>query len=357
VLGFVREKYEGKKVFITGHNGFKGTWLSFLLSEIGAEVAGFSNKEVKKEDHFSQLGLSQAIRNYSGDIRQQLVLSEAIDEFEPDFVFHLAAQALVRSSYDDPEDTFSTNVMGSVNLLNAVRSCPSVKSLVFVTSDKCYQNNEWVWGYRENDRLGGKDPYSASKAAAELVFESYKNSFLNKSSNLGAASVRAGNVVGGGDWSQDRIIPDCVRAIISGKSIELRNPQSTRPWQHVLEPISGYVLLGAVLSDDPIKFGGAWNFGPKMEKMRTVEQIASIFIDVFGKGSIVKNNTTPGDYEEATLLQLNCEKAHQILKWQPKWNVDEAIEHTVEWYKRTLSGEKATTVTRQQLELYFGERL
>ena len=239
--------FKGRRVFITGHSGFKGSWLAFLLNEIGAEVFGYALPPVGKNNHFELLGLAQLIEHVEADIRDEEKLTAAMGEIQPEFVFHLAAQALVRHSYSDPKTTFETNVMGSVNLLEAVRKCESVRSLVYITSDKCYENREWLWGYRENDQLGGHDPYSASKASAEMVFSAYARSFFFDRPDLGAASARAGNVIGGGDWAVDRIIPDCIRAIESDKPIHLRNPFATRPWQHVLEPIAGYLLLAAQL--------------------------------------------------------------------------------------------------------------
>jgi len=265
--------FSGRRVFITGHTGFKGSWLAFLLKEVGAEVMGFALPPATKTNHFDLLRLDKKIKHVVGDIRDSLFLAETIDKFQPEFVFHLAAQALVRPSYDDPVGTFSTNVIGSVNLLDAVRRCASVRSLVYITSDKCYENVEWIWGYREVDQLGGRDPYSASKAAAEIAFSSYDRSFFEVRPLMGAATTRAGNVIGGGDWAVDRIIPDCIRAIEMGEPIRLRNPLATRPWQHVLEPLSGYLLLAAKLYDEPKSWGGAWNFGPTSNEVRTVKML------------------------------------------------------------------------------------
>lgn len=255
-MNSIMKIFKGKRVFITGHTGFKGSWLAFLLCEIGADVMGFALPPATTMNHFNLLNLDKKIKHVVGDIRDASLLSATLNKFKPEFVFHLAAQALVRPSYSEPAATFSTNVIGSVNLLDAVRLCESVRSLVYITSDKCYENVEWIWGYRENDQLGGRDPYSASKAAAEIVFSSYVRSFFEQNTSLGAASARAGNVIGGGDWALDRIIPDCIRAIEVGDPIRLRNPAATRPWQHVLEPIAGYLLLAARLYDEPKLWGG-----------------------------------------------------------------------------------------------------
>ncbi len=344
--------YKGKKVFITGHTGFKGTWMTFLLNELGADVMGFALSPIGERNHFDMLNLGSKIKHKIGDVRDRNALNEAINSFQPEFVFHLAAQALVKKSYEDPVDTFDSNVMGSVNLLDAVRHCDSVKSLVYITSDKCYENLEWVWGYRENDRLGGHDPYSASKAAAEIVFSAYARSYFYSRPNLGAATTRAGNVIGGGDWALDRIIPDCVRAIEASNPILLRSPKATRPWQHVLEPISGYLLLGANLYNEPKKFEGSWNFGPPSSEVRTVFEVASSIIEHLGKGSIeVLNSET--QVHEAQLLQLNCDKAHQQLDWYPRWNVDETLKATAQWYKDFLEGGNVEDITRSQLNNYF----
>jgi CDP-glucose 4,6-dehydratase len=263
------------------------------------------------------------------------LLNKTINEIQPEIVFHLAAQALVRYSYYEPKITFETNVSGSVNLLESIRKAPSVKSLIYVTSDKCYKNKEWLWGYRENDELGGRDPYSASKAAAEIVFSSYYDSFFIHNSNIGVASVRAGNVIGGGDWANDRIIPDCIRSLINGKAIEIRNPLSTRPWQHVLEPLSGYILLAQKLHENPKQYSGSWNFGPSIKSIKTVKELTEKVISIFGNGSI---NFCPTDdiKHEAGLLHLNCDKAIHQLGWGPTWTFEQTIINTVDWYKKYL---------------------
>lgn len=352
----VFESFSGKRVFVTGHTGFKGTWLTFLLKEIGADVMGFALPPEPGPSHFQLLDLKTRINHVVGDIRDGSALHGALQTFRPEYVFHLAAQALVNKSYNDPVGTFGSNIMGSVNLLDAVRQCDSVRSLVYITSDKCYENNEWVWGYRESDLLGGHDPYSASKAAAEIVFSAYARSYFSTRPDLGAATTRAGNVIGGGDWAEDRIVPDCIRSIEMNKPIRLRNPQATRPWQHVLEPLSGYLLLAAQLRSQPEKFTGSWNFGPSTAEVRNVQEVASAIIQQLGRGLIEISNSQQY-HHEARLLQLNCDKAHQLLGWRPRWHVDKTLASTAEWYKTIMDGGKADTITRTQLQDYFPELL
>ena len=346
--------FVGKRIFITGHTGFKGSWLAFLLKEIGADVMGYALPPESTPNHFGLLQLASHIKHVEGDIRDAAALSAAMQSFQPEYVFHLAAQALVKKSYQDPVGTISANVLGSVHLLEAVRQCASVLSLVYITSDKCYENVEWVWGYRENDRLGGHDPYSASKAAAELMFSAYARSYFNHRATLGAASTRAGNVIGGGDWAADRIIPDCIRAIESNQVIRLRNPMATRPWQHVLEPLSGYLLLAARLGEQPATYAGAWNFGPSTHEVRTVHDVATTITQHIGKG-VVEVETSVDQVHEARLLQLSCDKANQLLGWNPRWDVDKTLEATAHWYSRVLAGSDAMAITRAQIYEYFPE--
>ncbi|MDF1827365.1 MAG: CDP-glucose 4,6-dehydratase [Legionellaceae bacterium] len=344
----------GKRVFITGHTGFKGSWLTFLLKEIGCEVMGYALPPESKPSHFELLQLEHHIAHISGDVRDFDALNNAMQSFQPEYVFHLAAQALVKKSYQDPLLTVGSNVLGSANLLEAVRQCDAVRSLVYITSDKCYENVEWVWGYRENDRLGGHDPYSASKAAAELIFSAYVHSYFNARTDLGAASTRAGNVIGGGDWAADRIIPDCIRAIEQEGIIQLRNPTATRPWQHVLEPLSGYLVLAAELREQPEKYAGAWNFGPSTYEVRTVHEVATTITQHLGRGKVEVEAS--GEHpHEAQLLQLNCDKAHQLLNWNPRWDVSQTLAATSQWYKSVMEGENAMEVTLRQLHEYFPE--
>jgi len=355
-LQTLEQSFSGKRVLLTGHTGFKGSWLAFILNEVGAEVTGLALPPVSAPNHFDLLKLDRKINHVVADIRDTAVVTKTVKDFQPEFVFHLAAQALVRPSYDDPVATFSTNVMGSINLLEAVRQCETVRSLVYITSDKCYENFEWIWGYRENDQLGGRDPYSASKAAAELAFSTYSRSFFEYRPKLGAASTRAGNVIGGGDWAVDRIIPDCIRAIQADQPIRLRNPLASRPWQHVLEPLAGYLLLAARLYEEPKKWGGTWNFGPSTQEVRTVKNVAEAIVGHIGKGRIEVVESQK-QVHEAHLLQLNCDKAQQLLGWYPRWNVEKTLEATALWYKSHMNGGKAEAITVAQINEFFSEQL
>ena len=351
------ELFRGKRVFVTGHTGFKGTWLIFLLKELGAEVFGYAlTPESASPSHFNLLGMQDKMNHVVGDVRDSSSLNAAMQSFQPDIVFHLAAQALVKKSYEDPTITFDTNVMGSVNLLDAVRQCSTVRSLVYITSDKCYENVEWVWGYRENDRLGGHDPYSASKAAAEILFSAYSRSFFASRPNLGTATARAGNVIGGGDWAADRIVPDCIRAIENKLPIQLRNPNATRPWQHVLEPLSGYIMLAAKLYEEPKRYGGSRIFSTSTSEVRTVHDVAKAIVQTLGRGTIDIVGSQDHLYE-ARLLQLNCDKAHQDLGWHSRWGVDKTFLTTAEWYKAVMAGGDVESITRAQLQEFFPELL
>lgn len=346
------EIFKKKRILITGDTGFKGSWLAYWLHHLGAEVYGFALPPERDYDHYAALGLQKLIHHQGGDVREFDGIHEFMKKTRPEFVFHLAAQPLVRKSYNEPKLTFDTNVGGTINILEAVRSTPAVKVLVTITSDKCYRNKEWCWGYRENDELGGKDPYSASKAAAELVYSAYQDSFFSDRPEFGAASVRAGNVIGGGDWSTDRIVPDCIRALQAGKPIELRNPHATRPWQHVLEPLSGYLLLAARLYKNPAPFRGSYNFGPESREMHTVEDVARELISVWGAGEI-RITKKASDPPEAGLLHLNCDKAHHALGWYPRWGFEKTVKQTARWYKLVKEGENAESVTRQQIIEYM----
>ena len=347
--------YKNKKVFVTGHTGFKGSWLLKALDQLGAITHGYALPPINDNALFNVLSKTGSISSTFADIRDGERLKSEINKFQPDIVMHLAAQALVGESYSDPVGTYETNVMGSINLLEAVREAPSCKALVYITSDKCYQNNEWVWGYRETDRLGGVDPYSSSKACAELVFASYFNSFFKKQETLNCATARAGNVIGGGDWAKNRIVPDCVRSIASGSKIDLRMPHATRPWQHVLEPLSGYLLLGMTLYEGgQIANGEAWNFGPQVSQSLSVYGLASILNDYLG-GKWVDTSSATNFGHEAGLLQLSCDKAHSILNWRPTWGVESSVEKTAFWYKAWLEGRDLVETTSLQIEEFFGE--
>lgn len=346
------EAFRGKRVLVTGDTGFKGSWLSLWLHQLGAQVLGYALPPEGPDDHFNLLGLNKLIEHVDGDIMDAAGFNAVVERFQPEVLFHLAAQPLVRYSYAEPKLTFDTNVGGSVNILEAVRASKSIKALVYVTSDKCYRNNEWIWGYRENDEMGGHDPYSASKAAAELVFSSYQDSFFRSREGFGAATVRAGNVIGGGDWALDRIVPDSIRALREGEPIQLRNPHSTRPWQHVLEPLSGYLMTALRLLEDPKRYAGAWNFGPDSESIRTVGELAQIIVKEWGTGSVLVAQQVNAPHE-ANLLHLNCDKAHQLMRWRPKWNADRAVAETVSWYRRVNEGGDALAISSQQILAYM----
>jgi len=345
--------FAGKRVLITGDTGFKGSWLSLWLQRHGAAVYGYALAPSGPSSHFSLLKLDSLVQHETGDIRDSGHLQKYFSAVQPDCVFHLAAQALVRRSYRDPKETFDTNVGGSINVLECVRNTPSVRTLVFITSDKCYLNQEIERGYTEEDPLGGHDPYSASKAAAEMAFAAYNESFFKKRGDFGAVSVRAGNVIGGGDWSEDRIIPDCVRALSNNESIVLRRPQATRPWQHVLEPLSGYVTIGARLLNDPKSVTGPWNFGPPETAVHSVEDVARECVKVWGSGD-VRIETDENAVHEATLLQLNCSKARRELDWSPRWDFTRTIFETISWYQETANEKNVIDVTSKQLAQYEG---
>lgn len=342
--------YRDRRVLVTGDTGFKGSWLTLWLSELGADVLGVALPPVA-DPHGMMLNVEGVVRHSSLDIRNHDDLAAAFRGFEPEVVFHLAAQAIVRKGYEDPKSTFDTNVGGSVNVLEAVRTTESVRALVYVTSDKCYVNREWVWGYRENDALGGRDPYSASKAAAEMAFSAYAEAFFS-GSGLGAASVRAGNVIGGGDVSRDRIVPDCIRAFLKGEAVRLRNPEAQRPWLHVLEPLAGYLKLGEALSREPSRFSGAWNFGPTLESVWTVRQVAQRLGQEWGGGRVDVASETDAPHE-AQLLVLNSEKAARVLDWFPRWRIERAIHETVRWFAAVRDGADPVKVTREQIRRYM----
>lgn len=329
--------YRDKKVLVTGHTGFKGSWLTIWLEAMGAEVIGFSLDPYSERDNFVLSEISSKIIDIRGDIRDKDTLTEVFSKYRPEIVFHLAAQPLVRLSYDIPVETYEVNVMGTINVLEAIRVTDSVKVGVMITTDKCYENKEQIWGYRENEPMGGYDPYSSSKGAAEIAISSWRNSFFNpKSYNVhgkSIASARAGNVIGGGDWALDRIIPDCIRALEAQEPICIRNKKAIRPWQHVLEPLSGYLLLAKKMWDAPQEFCEGWNFGPRTESIATVWEVASQVIDNYGKGEL-KDSSDPNAVHEANLLMLDISKAKFKLGWEPRMNLNQCIGLTVDWYKR-----------------------
>lgn len=344
--------FRGKKIFLTGHTGFKGAWLAEWLLSLGAHVAGYALPPDTKPSLFAQLGLGKRLKHIEGDVRDPAVLSQALHAAKPDFVFHLAAQALVLESYARPAETFDINAMGTAHVLAALRSYKKSCAAVFVTTDKCYENREWIYGYREEDKLGGHDPYSASKAAAEIIIHSYRSSFF-QNHPVRIASARAGNVIGGGDWATDRIVPDCIRALQKKHPIPVRNKTATRPWQHVLEPLSGYLWLAAVLANpkfsktNPPLISSAFNFGPSHESNRTVaELVAEVLKHWPGKW---EDKSDPKAVHEAKLLQLATDKAHAMLDWSPTWNFSEAIENTVGWYRDCATAKSANEIQVQTL--------
>ena len=332
--------YKGKKILVTGHTGFKGSWLSIWLRELGAEVIGYSLDPYTEKDNFNLSKLSEKIVDIRGDIRDRKLLREVFEKYQPEIVFHLAAQPLVRLSYDIPVETYGTNVMGTINILEEIRSSKSVKVGIMITTDKCYENREQIWGYRENEAFGGYDPYSSSKGACEIVIQSWIKSFFNPKDydNHGKsiASVRAGNVIGGGDWAKDRIVPDCIRALELNKDIEIRSPKSIRPWEHVLEPLSGYLLLGQKMLEEPTKYCEGWNFGPTLDAIVNVWEVASKIVKFYGKGNL-KDISNPNDLHEAKLLLLDITKARFELGWKPTLTIEQSIELTVDWYKRYMN--------------------
>jgi CDP-glucose 4,6-dehydratase len=322
------DRFKGKKVFITGNTGFKGSWLSIWLKELGAEVYGFALEPKSDMDNFVKCGLDHKVNQTYGDVTDAELLSKELTRIQPDYIFHLAAQALVIDSYRDPVETFMINVMGTINVLQAARSLTNLKSIVLITSDKCYENKEVVWGYRENDELGGKDPYSASKACAELAAKSMRDSFY-KDSKIGIVTVRAGNVIGGGDWSENRLIPDIFKSIRANEVLEIRSPNATRPWEHVLEPLSGYIHL-AIMVEDSKKYEGGWNFGPSTYVHYNVLDVAK----EISKSTELTYETTKseGGFHEANFLKLDITKAANYLNWHPQLDFEETIRFTVEGY-------------------------
>lgn len=332
----LKQIYSGKKVFLTGHTGFKGAWLLKILSLLGADVKGYALAPQNDDDLFNLINGNQLCNSVIADLREREKLTNEVLEFQPDFIFHLAAQPLVRLSYEIPSETFEVNAIGTAYLLDAVRLLNNKCSVVLITTDKVYHNNEWEYPYRENDRLGGYDPYSASKACAELVIDSYRNSFFNKKTynqhQKGIAVGRAGNVIGGGDWAKDRLMPDIAKAFANNEEVIIRNPNSVRPWQHVLEPVVAYLLLGKYLSEDPLKFGQAYNFGPHGTDALSVREMLKLSIGCWGSGTY-KFEEALSPLHEAGLLKLDISKSMKDLAWGPQMNASAAVEMTMNWYK------------------------
>ena len=339
-----------RRVLVTGHTGFKGSWLCHWLLAEGAEVTGYALAPNTQPSLFHLLGLADRLHHHEADVRDAANLSAVVAHAQPDVVFHLAAQPLVRRSYREPRETWETNVLGTVNLLEAVRACPAVRACVVVTSDKCYENREWVWGYRENEAMGGHDPYSSSKGAAELAVASWRRSFPG---GARIASARAGNVIGGGDWCEDRIVTDFVTAILAGRPLRLRNPLATRPWQHVLEPLSGYLQLADRLCQpDGASFAEAWNFGPADAAVATVETLARALIAAWGGGT-VEVATSPSQLHEAGLLKLDCAKATTRLDWRGRWDLAETARRTAHFYRDLAAGDDACSLVNADLAAFL----
>ena len=332
-----KDFYRGKTVLVTGHTGFKGSWLSIWLESMGANVIGFSLDPSTENDNFLLSGIGKKIVDIRGDIRSRDSVNNVFETYKPEIVFHLAAQPLVRLSYEIPLETYEVNLIGSLNILEAVRKTSSVKVCVMITTDKCYENKEQLWGYRECDPMGGYDPYSSSKGAAEIAISSWRRSFFNPNNiethSTSIISVRAGNVIGGGDWALDRIVPDCIRSIESNKPIEIRSPYSIRPWQHVLEPLSGYLKVAMMAYNNPGEYSESWNFGPNMDSVINVWDIASLIIQNYGKGELI-DVSDPNNPHEASLLILDISKANYKLGWKPKLDIESTIKMTVDWYKQ-----------------------
>jgi CDP-glucose 4,6-dehydratase len=345
--------WAGRRVLLLGHTGFKGSWLGLWLHRLGARVAGLALPPPTDPSLFALSGLRDLVPTTYADIRDLAAVRDATQAWAPEIVFHLAAQPLVRRSYREPVETYATNVMGTVHVLEAVRTTPSVRGVVVVTSDKCYENREWPWAYRENEAMGGHDPYSSSKGCAELVTAAYRRSFFTGSDGrtVGIATARAGNVIGGGDWAEDRLLPDCVRALGAGHAIEIRNPHAIRPWQHTLEPLCGYLVLAERLIGNAAGFGDAWNFGPAEDDARTVGWIVSRVTADWGPGATWTQTTADAPHESTT-LKVDASRARMKLGWTPRLRLEDALDWTTAWYRRQAAGESARALTEEQLTRY-----
>lgn len=356
------DAFKNKSILVTGHSGFKGSWLCLWLKELGAHVHGYSLMPEKGQNLYTLLNISDMLTSECmGDIRDSTLLLDYISETKPDYIFHLAAQSLVRRSYLMPVLTFDVNILGSINILESIRQINRACVVIMVTSDKCYQNNEQIWGYRECDPLGGNDPYSASKAAAELVISSYQKSFFNRDylndNGIKVATVRAGNVIGGGDWAEDRIIPDAVRSVVSGTNLILRNPEAVRPWQYVLDPLSGYLLLAGKMMfsiDKSISFTSPWNFGPDNNGLLTVKEVVDLFYSEWGKGTTIQDNSKTHPHESG-VLTLSCEKSKQFLKWKSIFELKDSIRRTSSWYKDLYNGNNIKNRSLEEIRFATNE--
>ncbi|HEX8979460.1 MAG TPA: CDP-glucose 4,6-dehydratase [Parasulfuritortus sp.] len=347
--------WSGRRVLMTGHTGFKGGWLSLWLQSMGAELVGFSLQPPTNPSLFEVAEVGKGMTSLIGDIRDLSHLRAVFAEYRPEIVIHMAAQPLVRYSYSEPVETYSTNVMGTVNILEAVRTTDSVRAVVNVTSDKCYENREWIWGYRENEPMGGYDPYSSSKGCAELVTAAYRRSYFSSTHHgeqgVALASVRAGNVIGGGDWAEDRLIPDILRAIEQGKPVNIRNPHAIRPWQHVLEPLAGYLMLAEKLYEEAAAYDEGWNFGANDEDAKPVQWIVEKLTQSWGEGAswALDGGQHP---HEAHYLKLDCSKSKSRLGWQPRWNLEQALKAIIEWHQAYLRGSDMRELTLRQISEY-----
>jgi CDP-glucose 4,6-dehydratase len=354
----VVKTWKGRRVFLTGHTGFKGSWLALWLSRRGAKVRGYALDPCTEPNLFNLACVSTVVEDVRGDVRDYSKLEASMTEFAPEVVFHLAAQPIVRRSYADPVGTYTTNVMGTVHLLEAVRKTPSVRAVVCVTTDKCYQNQGWVWPYRESDPLGGHDPYASSKACAEIVSAAYRSSFFPierlHEHHVALATARAGNVIGGGDWSEDRLIPDLIRGFRSGQPVLIRRPNAIRPWQHVLESLHGYLMLAQALLAQPARFASAYNFGPSDEDVWPVERIADKLVGIWGNGAHWIRDSVPSVHEDQ-VLRLDASKARVELQWQPRLKIETALERTMAWYRAWNKGANMAEFTEKQIAEY--ERL
>lgn len=354
-LGVTLDFWRGKRVFMTGHTGFKGSWLSLWLQQLGADVTGYALNPPTNPNLFEVAKVGEGMRSIIADIRDADALAKAMREARPEIVIHMAAQPLVRYSYEAPVETYATNVMGTVHLLEAVRQTDTVRAVVIVTSDKCYENKEWPWGYRENEPMGGYDPYSNSKGCAELVTVAYRNSYFNpaKHSEHGVAigSGRAGNVIGGGDWAQDRLIPDILRAIEAGRPVHIRSPHAIRPWQHVLEPLSGYLKLAEKLFTEGSAYAEGWNFGPADEDAKPVQWIVEQLTALWGEGASWQRDSNPQPHE-AHYLKLDCSKARSVLNWRPKWDLARTLQSIITWHKAAGQGADMKALCLQQITEY-----
>lgn len=343
--------WPGRRVLVTGHTGFKGGWLSLWLHRMGAKIAGYALAPATEPSLFQVARVGEVVQSTQADIRDRTRLSRVLGEFQPEIILHLAAQSLVRESYRIPVETFEVNVLGTANLLEAARSCPSVRSIVIVTSDKCYENREWLWPYREGEALGGRDPYSSSKACAELVTAAYRSSFFADSASALVATVRAGNVIGGGDWANDRLVPDIIRALFSGRKVNIRDPGAVRPWQHVLDPLNGYLQIAERLCSGQREFADAWNFGPTDDGMKPVSWVVARALSAWGVEAAWQPDSKPRPHE-AVLLRLDSSKARARLAWQPRLELSEAIDWTMDWFRAYRDEIDMQQVCHEQLDRY-----